>query len=125
MVVTGFVQTPSLFSLLLTNCALFLPLLLWFSCNNLNFARRSVCNRCNTPKPESEWSAPAPVGAPGGGRGRGGPPQARDGDWTCLYAICYSLFSCISCGNVNWARRTQCNKCGAPKPSTAGDSGGR
>ena len=27
---------------------------IWFKCKNLNFAFRSVCNRCQIPKEESE-----------------------------------------------------------------------
>ena len=78
-------------------------------CPHVNFARRSECHKCG---------APRPGGAPGGGRGRGrgapdaslgGPPgKFVQGDWPCL-----------SCGNVNWERRSSCNKCGIEKPKAA------
>jgi len=40
------------------------------------------------------------------------PPVIQDGDW-----------SCPSCGNINWARRNACNKCGTPK-NNSGNAGG-
>lgn len=49
------------------------------------------------------------------GASRGGGSGDRSGDWVCPNA---------SCGNVNFARRMECNKCSMPKPQTAGGGGG-
>ncbi|PRP78374.1 putative RNA-binding protein cabeza [Planoprotostelium fungivorum] len=54
-------------------------------------------------------------GRGGGGRGGGGGGGGGDpGDWTCP-----------GCGNTNWARRHECNKCHMSKPGGGGDGGGR
>jgi len=94
------------------------------NCANVNWPMRTVCNKpgCQTPKPPvgglfNERAALDPylqlssyggLGAVGGlGLGLGGGGGAPPGSW-----------SCPSCGNVNWPKRTQCNKpgCGTPKP---------
>lgn len=52
-------------------------------------------------------------GRGGGGRGRGrergGQPEFAPGDWYCP-----------ACQNMNFARRTACNRCAAPRPPDAG-----
>ncbi|KAG2577288.1 transcription initiation factor TFIID subunit 15-like isoform X2 [Panicum virgatum] len=54
----------------------------------------------------------------GRGRGRGdgsGKAWQQDGDWMCPNT---------SCGNVNFAFRGVCNRCGAARPAGAGGAGG-
>ena len=57
------------------------------------------------------YSAMPFMGAPGGAfagglkRPRGAPQAGEGGNWAC------------TCGNVNFAFRTNCNKCDLPKPA--------
>jgi hypothetical protein len=83
-------------------------------CKNHNFARRTHCFKCNTPKPAGIPDAPARDfggygGRGGAGAGAGAPRRPgfdmRPGDWQC------------TCGEHNFARRETCRRCEARKPT--------
>ena len=62
-------------------------------CKNINFSRRTACNRCGESKPfakKEERRKPAAH--------LGGPPGLfKEGDWRCA-----------KCGNINFSRRNTC-----------------
>ncbi|XP_011056965.1 PREDICTED: zinc finger Ran-binding domain-containing protein 2-like isoform X2 [Acromyrmex echinatior] len=72
-------------------------------CANINFARRNSCNRCGKDRGEcpKKKKLGQEIGKAAAEKSRG---LFSADDWQCS-----------KCGNVNWARRQQCNMCNAPK----------
>ncbi|KAM7533307.1 hypothetical protein Aperf_G00000126536 [Anoplocephala perfoliata] len=80
-------------------------------CGNINFARRDKCYKCGRPKKgQGSYNSGKEVGKEFAEKSRG---LFSPGDWECK-----------GCGNVNWARRTACNVCNAPKINTQGQRTG-
>lgn len=91
------------------------------ACKNHNYANKMQCNKCGAPRNDGVMIAGMQQGMmmmPMMGcmgaqmaqmqnpMGMGGTAaRGRVGDW-----------SCPQCGNHNYAQRTVCNRCGAPKP---------
>ncbi|KAK6624726.1 Zinc finger Ran-binding domain-containing protein 2 [Polyplax serrata] len=72
-------------------------------CANINFARRTQCNRCGSEKSEAlnKRKLGQEIGKAAAAKSHG---LFSADDWQCN-----------KCGNVNWARRQQCNVCNAPR----------
>ncbi|KAK8378806.1 hypothetical protein O3P69_009492 [Scylla paramamosain] len=77
-------------------------------CSNVNFARRSTCNRCGKERSGSGGSSAEKKRQLGMEIGKAAAEKSHGlfsaDDWQCS-----------KCGNVNWARRQTCNMCNAPK----------
>jgi len=74
-------------------------------CGNHNYASKSVCQKCQTPKDQGDLSnlgVLAGLGM-GGGLPSNVPSAFRQGDWIC------------KCGNHNYAKRDTCGRCDGPK----------
>merc|ERR1711865_547371 len=73
-------------------------------CSNHNFAYRVECNKCKAPKDNATQELQPPPGQQAYNQQGGGQQGGYPNDWLCG-----------SCGNDNFARRTECNKCQQPR----------
>lgn len=91
----------------------------WYcpGCNDLQFARNVKCRKCGTANPDPAASeAAAAAGGnfrPAGGKGGGNNQEKKPGDWHCT-----------GCGDLQFARNTECRKCGTPNMSGGKGGGG-
>jgi predicted RNA-binding Zn-ribbon protein involved in translation (DUF1610 family) len=75
----------------------------WYcpSCGDLQFAKNQQCRKCGTKNPDPEQSMALAQANGAKGSSKGG--QMKPGDWHCS-----------GCGDLQFAKNTQCRKCGTP-----------
>lgn len=80
------------------------------SCQFSNFASRTACFKCRTPKDGDSFGS---GGRMGGGGGGGGIRDMRPGDWVCP-----------KCQFHNFSSRGMCYKCNSPREGGRAMGGG-
>ncbi|KAK9787877.1 hypothetical protein WJX73_006120 [Symbiochloris irregularis] len=88
-------------------------------CNNVNFARRMECNRCNMPRPAET--------IPRGGIAKPAFDDTRYADRRTDFAsqgVKQGDWFCPECNAHNFASRRECFKCNVLRPAGAGGGGG-
>jgi len=75
----------------------------WYcpNCGDLQFAKNALCRKCGTKNPDPEQSMALAQANGAKGSSKGG--QMKPGDWHCS-----------GCGDLQFAKNTQCRKCGTP-----------
>ncbi|VDP14540.1 unnamed protein product [Soboliphyme baturini] len=72
-----------------------------FRCAFINNQNRTTCEQCGRNKPRAKGKVGQEIGKEAAEKSKG------------LFAA--EDWACSKCGNINWARRVQCNICNAPK----------
>ncbi|KAG8236112.1 hypothetical protein J437_LFUL000475 [Ladona fulva] len=84
-------------------------------CGNINFARRTNCNRCGKGAANSRHLNTLTEKDAARKKKRVGQEIGKAAAEKSHGLFSADDWECEKCGNVNWSRRQQCNMCNAPK----------